>query len=120
MAFFGDNAGAYNLYRAFEEKLLALFPRTQVRFQKTQITFSARHVYACLSLLRVRKKAELPSPYIVVTLGLPYPLESDRAAVKTQPYPGRWTNHIVIGEEKEIDDELLGWAEEAYHFAQAK
>lgn len=48
--------------------------------------------------MRVKKKAELPDSYFVLTLGLPYPLESGRVAVKTEPYPGRWTTHIVISD----------------------
>lgn len=59
-------------------------------------------------------------PYIVITLGLPYPLESSRVAVKTEPYPGRWTTHIVIGNVEEIDDELFLWVKQAYHFAEGK
>ena len=54
-----------------------------------------------MSFLRVRKKADLPDPYIVITLGLSYPLESSRVAGKTEPYPGRWTTHIVIGSVEE-------------------
>ena len=77
-------------------------------------------MFACLSFLRVKKKAELPKPYLVVTLGLPYPLESVRVAVKTEPYPGRWTTHIVIGTLEEIDEELFGWVQQAYEFAQCK
>ena len=60
------------------------FPESKIKVQKTQITFSNRHVYACVSFLRVKKKAELPDSYFVLTLGLPYPLESARAAVKTE------------------------------------
>ena len=55
-----------------------------------------------MSFLRVRKKADLPDPYIVITLGLSYPMESSRVVGKTEPYPGRWTTHIVIGSVEEI------------------
>ena len=118
--FFNQHPAAYPLYECFEAKLLERFPATSIRVQKTQITFSGRHVYACVSFQRVRKKAELPNPYLVITLGLPYPLESDRVAVKTEPYPGRWTTHIVVGSAEEIDDELLSWAEQAYSFSESK
>ena len=43
-----------------------------------------------------------------------------RAAAQTEPYPGRWTVHIVIGRAEEIDGELMGWAEEAYWFSESK
>ena len=42
-------------------------------------------------------KKLLPPRFIVLTLGLPYPLDSPRIAVKTEAQPNRWTHHIVIG-----------------------
>ena len=64
--------------------------------QKSQISYYNRRLYACVSFLKVKKKAELPEDYFVLTLGLSAPLESDRVAAKTEPYPGRWTTHFVI------------------------
>lgn len=78
LLFFEKSPAAFALYEGFAQKLLAAFPDTRVRVQKTQITFSNRHGFGCVSQLRVRKKAELPDPYIVVTLGLPAPLDSPR------------------------------------------
>ena len=45
---------------------------------------------------------------------------SPRIAVATEPYPGRWTHHIVVSSLEEIDDELMGWIKEAAAFAAAK
>lgn len=118
--FFGAQPAAFPLYKAFEAELLRRHPETLIRVQKTQITLSNRHVFACVSLQRVRKKAELPDPYIVITLGMPYPLESERVAAKTEPYPGRWTTHIVVGMEAELDEELFAWVRCAYEFAERK
>ncbi len=118
--FFEGHEDALPLYMLFEERLSATFPSTRKRVQKTQITFANRHVFACVSFARVKRKAELPSPYLVITLGLPYPLESERVAVKTEPYPGRWTTHIVVGTSGELDDELFCWVAQAYGFAESK
>jgi hypothetical protein len=96
------------------------YPDTRIKVQKSQISFSNRYLFACVSFARVKKKKELPDPYLVITLGMPYPLESPRVAVKTEPYPGRWTTHIVIGSADEVDEELLGWVAEAYTFASTK
>ena len=119
LAFFHEHAEAFSLYEPLEARLLA-FPGTSIRVQKTQITFSNRHVYACASFLRVRRKAELPDPYLVLTLGMPYPLESGRVAVKTEPYPGRWTTHILLSRPDELDEELFSWVREAYNFSMNK
>jgi len=120
LLFFNQHQSTLPIYENFEEKLFRLFPETQKRVQKTQITFSNKHVFACVSFLRVRKKAELPNPYIVVTLGLPYPLESPRVAAKVEPYPGRWTTHVVVDDIDEIDDELLLWLRQAFDFSETK
>ncbi len=118
--FFDKRPAALLLYEAFARELVELFPATSIRVQKTQITFSNRHVYACVSFAPVKRKAELPNPYFVLTLGLPAPLNSDRVAVKTEPYPGRWTTHFVIGSTAELDDELFAWVKQAYEFAENK
>ena len=120
LMFFDQHPDVIPLYQAFEELLLDSFPAVHKKVQKTQITFSNRHVFACVSFARVKRKAELPTGYIVITLGLPAPLDSERVAVKTEPYPGRWTHHIVVNKPEELDEELLSWVREAYDFAAVK
>lgn len=120
LVFFEGHPAALELYRVFEDLLYREFPCVNRRVQKTQITFYNRHVFACVSFARVKKKAELPEGYLVVTIGLPAPLESPRIAVKTEPYPNRWTHHIVISRPEELDGELTGWIRASYDFAEAK
>lgn len=120
LLFFDGHMDALPLYLAFQEKVEKRFPESGMRVQKTQITFYNRHVFACVSFARVLRKAQMPENCIVVTLGLPYALSSERVAVRTEPYPGRWTTHFVIGRLEELDDEFMGWVEQAYGFAQAK
>ena len=120
LLFFDGHQSALPLYQAFESILYASFPNVNKRVQKTQITFYNRHVFACVSFARVKRKAELPEGFMVITLGLPGPLESARAAVKTEAYPGRWTTHIPVSSPEELDEELLSWIREAYAFANAK
>ena len=120
LMFFGRHLDALSLYLTFEELLFDSFPEVNRRVQKTQITFFNRHVLACVSFARVRRKAELPAGYMVITLGLPSPLDSERVAVKTEPYPGRWTHHFVVSAPEELDEEMLSWIRAAYDFAYAK
>ena len=120
LTFFNHRPDALELYLALEELLFAAFPDVSRRVQKTQITFSNRHVFACVSFARVKRKTELPKGYLVVTLGLPAPLDSERVAVRTEPYPNRWTHHIVISKPEELDRELLSWIRDAYAFAETK
>ena len=120
LMFFDQHMDILPLYQAFEELLSDSFSVVNKRVQKTQITFSNRHVFACVSFARVKRKAELPMRYMVITLGLPAPLDSERVAVKTEPYPGRWTHHFVVSTPEELDEELLSWIKTAYTFAEAK
>ena len=118
--FFGRHQGVYPLYECFQENLLSRFPASRIKVQKSQISFYNRHLYACVSFLNVKQKAELPQDYFVLTLGLPAPLGSDRVAAKTEPYPGRWTTHFVISSPSDLDEKLFDWIEQAYSFAQEK
>ena len=120
LLFFSGHEEVLPLYERFEELLRSSFPEANKRVQKTQITFFNRHVFACVSFARVIKKSELPDGYLVVTLGLPAPLDSERISVKSEPYPGRWTHHIVISRPEDLDMELLSWIREAYGFSNAK
>ena len=118
--FFDRHQAVYPLYECFQKKLLARLPESRIKVQKSQISYYNRHLYACISVLKVKRKAELPNDYFVLTLGLSAPLESNRVAAKTEPYPGRWTTHFVISSPSYLDEELFDWIEQAYQFAQGK
>jgi hypothetical protein len=120
LMFFSGHMEALELYRALEETLYGSFPDVNKRVQKTQISFYNRHMFACVSFTPVKRKAELPRGYLVLTLGLPAPLDSPRIAVKVEPYPGRWTHHLVLSRPSELDEELLAWIKRSYVFAEAK
>ena len=120
LMFFNRQPNAILLYEYLEEMIFTIFPGVNKQVHKTQISFANRYVFACVSFARVKKKKDLPNPYIVITLCLPEPIASSRIAVKSEPYPGRWTTHIVIGSVEEIDEELVSWIRQAYSFAEAK
>ena len=46
--------------------------------------------------------------------------ESPGIDVATEPCPGRWTHHVMVGSVDEIDEELLGWIQEAADFSASK
>ena len=117
--FFDGKPLELSLYEALFHRLEAEFPDASVKVQKSQISFYGRHLFGAASL-PVRRKKDWPEHCIVVTIGLSHPLESPRAAVKVEPYPGRWTNHVLVSRMEEVDEELLDWLKEAYEFAQIK
>ncbi len=108
------------MYEAFEERVFSEVEGVKAKVQKTQIAFSNRRQFAFVSFLPVRKAKERPEVYIVVTFGLGYRLESPRIDAAVEPYPGRWTHHVLISGTEEIDDELMGWVKEAAAFSDGK
>lgn len=117
--FFEGKLPERELYEALFARMEQAFPDASVKVQKSQISFYHKHLFAAVSL-PLRRRKNWPERCIVVTIGLARPLESPRAAVKVEPYPGRWTNHVLLARGEEIDEELLGWLREAYDFALAK
>lgn len=118
--FFNEHPQAIPLYEAFEARLLSELEGVVIRPQKSQITLKNRRVFGAVSFLPARRAKARPDPYITVTLGLNRRESSPRIDQASEPYPGRWTHHIVIGSAEEIDDELMAWVKEAYDFAASK
>lgn len=82
LLFFDQHQTVYPLYEHFQKELFTRFPESRIKVQKAQISYYNRHLYACVSFLKVKKKVDLSKDYFVLTLGLPAPLESDRVAAK--------------------------------------
>ena len=59
-------------------------------------------------------------PYLTVSFGLGRRLNADRIAAVVEPYPHRWTHHILISHTDEIDEELMTWLQEASAFSAGK
>lgn len=117
--FFDGKTLELSLYQELFRRMDQAFPEGRVKVQKSQISFYGRHLFAAASL-PVRRKKDWPERCLVVTVGLACRLDSPRVAVAVEPYPNRWTHHVLITRPGEIDDELMGWLEQAYLFAQNK
>ena len=119
IAFFNRMPRMLPLYAALREKLERAYPDMDVRVAKTQISFRNRHVFAMASL-PWRKVKGWPEAYLLVSFGLPCRKESPRIAQAVEAYPNRWTHHILVVAEDEIDDTLMSWLDEAFWFSAAK
>lgn len=117
--FFDGHPLELGLYEALFARMEAAFPQAAVKVQKSQISFYERHLFAAVSL-PLRRKKTWPEHCLVVTVGLNRRLDSPRVAVAVEPYPGRWTHHILLTAPEEIDDALMCWLEEARAFAVSK
>lgn len=119
IAFFNRMPQMLPLYAALREKLERAYPDMDVRVAKTQISFRNRHVFAMASLPWRRVKG-WPEAYLLVSFGLPCRKESPRIAQAVEAYPNRWTHHVLVVTEDEIDDTLMSWLDEAFWFSAAK
>ena len=117
--FFDGHPLELGLYEALFARMEAAFPQAAVKVQKSQISFYERHLFAAVSL-PLRRKKTWPEHCLVVTVGLNRRLDAPWVAVAVEPYPGRWTHHILLTAPEEIDDALMCWLEEARAFAVSK
>ena len=117
--FFDGHPAELALYEALFRAVEETFPAGRVKVQKSQISFYGRHLFAAASL-PVRRRKGWPRICLVVTFGLGRRLDSLRVAAASEPYPGRWTHHILVTEAGQIDTELMGWLREAWDFGESK
>ena len=118
--FFGEHMDALPIYERLEEQILAQIPDVKIKVAKTQITFANKRGFAFVSFNPCRRAAQRPDVWITVTFGLGYRKESPRIDVAAEPYPGRWTHHVMVGSVEEIDGELMDWIREAAAFSAGK
>lgn len=119
LLFFNKMPQMLPLYAALREKLEAKYPDMGVKVTKTQISFRNRYVFAMASL-PYRKIKGWPGEYLLVSFGLGYQKQSLRIAQSVEAYPGRWTHHVIVQTEEGLDEELMGWIDEAYQFSMTK
>lgn len=108
-----------SLYETFRDCLLKAYPDIRIKVAKSQISFYNRHMFAMVSPPERRKK-DWPEKFMMVSFGLSYQLDSPKVAVSTEPYPNRWTHHVIVEKTEDIDAALLGWIHEAYLFSESK
>ena len=117
--FFSPMPEILPIYCVLEDAVLERCGAVDIRVQKTQVTFSDKRVFACASL-PIRRRRGWPARCLVVTFGLEYRVDAPRIAIATEPYPDRWTHHVLVERPEDIDDELMAWIDEAHRFALEK
>ena len=120
LLFFDRHPAALPLYEKLKCSILAGIPETRIEVRKTQISFFTKHMFAAASFTPVRKAKERPDPFLTVTFGLRCRKNSPRIAATVEPYPDRWTHHVMIGSTEEVDAELMGFIREAAIFSSGK
>ena len=117
LAFLGGEPGKIALFEAYEAAVLFCGESAR-KVTKTQISWGNPYLFAMLS--HPRRAADRKSGALLATFGLNRRLDSPRILQAVEPYPGRWTHHLLLNRPEEADGELRAWLAEAYQFAQAK
>lgn len=113
--FFAGRPEELALYEVFRDRVTETVGPFRIKASKTQLTFSGRYGFAFVSHPRRKKDTG-----ILVTFGLSHRLDSDRIQYASEPYPQRWTHHMLVSDAAEIDGELLNWIREAFDFSEIK
>ena len=100
--YFAGHPVELSLYECLAAQLDEALPQTQIKVQKSQISFYGRHFFAAASL-PLRRKKGWPEHSLLITFGLPCRLDSPRIAVAVEPYPGRWTHHVLVSRGEQLD-----------------
>lgn len=115
LGFLGGHPGRMAVFEAVESAVAAL-GESAVEVKKSQISWKNPRLFAAVSLPRRAGQEDS----LVLTFGLGRRLENPRILQAVEPYPGRWTHHVVLTGPGDVDGEITEFLAEAYWFAQAK
>ncbi len=118
LLFFSGHGEALPIYAELRGRITERWPDVEIRVARTQISFKVRYGFAFVSTRRMGRRCL--DVFIIVSFGLGREVRSGRIFAASEPYPGRWTHHVVVASPEEIDGELMGWIAEAHDFALAK
>ena len=116
---FEQYPGAFDLYEALETRIVSQYPDVTIRGQATQVTFSNTHGFLWAWPPNRRRKG-WPKVFLGVTFGLAYRKEHARIVQSVEPYPNRWTHHVLVERIEDIDEQLMDWIDESHGFSLAK
>ena len=112
--FFAGHEDSRRIFEAVRAALLEIGP-ADVRVTKSQVAFRRRTGFAFVWMPDMYLgKGEVP---LVLTVGLRRRDGSRRRKQIVEPAPGRFTHHLELHLESDIDDEVRGWLREAWEQA---
>ncbi len=116
LTLFDKMPDALPFYEQLEKQILDTFADVTFKVGKTQVSFYNKYGFAWV-WPPYRKVKGWPEVYMGVTFGLGHKLEHPRIIEAVQPYPNRWTHHVLVQHEEEIDAQLLSWISDSYYFS---
>ncbi len=117
--FFNSYSDMLPIYMEMMNWLTDKYDDISVKIGKTAISLRNQHVFATVSL-PWRTVKGWPQRYLLFSIGLPYHKDSPKVRCAVEPYPNRWTHHILVETAEEFDEDLRSWMDEAYSFSKVK
>lgn len=117
--FFFEKPLQLNLFKAVEKLIDSIGPVT-IEVSKSQISFGTKTKFAWVWLPPFWSNNR-PENCIVLTFGAEKQIEGEEQIVEVvEPYPGRFTHHIIIESESDLTPEVYHWLCESYDFSQKR
>ena len=117
LAFLGGDPGKIAIFEAYEGAVLSC-GESAMKVTKTQVSWGNPFLFAMLS--HPRRAADRRAGALLATFCLHRRLDSPRIFQAVEPYPGRWTHHLLLARPEEVDGEVAAWLAEAWAFAREK
>jgi len=112
--FFSGHEESSRIFEAVREVVAAVGP-ADIRITKSQVAFRRRTGFAFVWMPEMYlRKGDVP---LVLTIGLRRRDNSPRWKQIVEPAPGRFTHHLELRSDADIDDEVRGWLQEAWESA---
>lgn len=108
--FFKGHPFALKVFKKVKAALESFGP-VQVRTTKSQVAFRRERGFAYLWL--PGQHLRNPQAEVVLTIDLDHKVESARFKEVAHPSGKHWIHHLELQDLDDIDDEVLGWLNEA-------
>lgn len=104
-----------SLYLAVEEMINSIGP-VSIEVMKSQISFGTKTKFAWVWKPQTWSKKR-PENSIVLTFGVGRHIQNEKIVEAVEPYPGRWTHHVIIQNNSDLNNDVYQWLCEAYAFS---
>lgn len=111
--FFDGFPDGLALYRAVERAIRSLGD-SAIRVTKSQIAFRRRHGFAYVWRPGQYVASDVPA---VLSIALPYALDSDRFKAVAHPASAVWMHHLELTDADQVDAQVHQWLREAFEHA---
>jgi hypothetical protein len=110
-----EDREAQKLFRLVTDFLISL-GGVESATRKTQVSFKHGRTFAWIWLPQMWIEKQ-PRSSITLTFGLDHQVRDRRIKQSVEPYPGRYTHHVVITSAAEFDAQVKSWLSEAHRLA---